>query len=1747
LCFVQLVADGYAEFDFILSRLLNILPSARKLCGVVKALSQLLTLQVYQCWKSGTGYKCPFSLRSPPHPFITVLISRPDYATHLIQQVNLILLNSINSSCVEPTAVMQMLESFFKFVLQDPKTSVTELVRQQLFTGLLQTASTLLRFSGKNGKILAENILHFLMSTLPLCQIDDKHLSQTTFLVHTLVNWLLEHRDIFNDIHHVKAMVNNLLSVCCEGQLHGYDMGVSLHLLQRIQHHYPQAFAQICVIPALSCLLLTSPQDYQLQILQVCCSISQNASCLAGSPPSPEVCSHLLLLLPILLISTTRPPLKHTSFSVSGKQEDNSNSIVSLARQILQNLEVHVLAISRQLKYEKDRLAVPTPAKFPCSFLSQYMSQMSACSHQLILLLRNEEIRIKCWLESLQRSFSTQKQVLRHVPLMLSALLVTSAGEIVVDTLNTITALAKADPSQGLYFLPVLLYKLCKESNPEVKGHLLYSIPKLATHKFCIGPVLHTIQSIGSQSGCQLKPLSLRLMCKLWQSQNRVFPQLQRVLNANDTQRVGMELNLEIQIAKAACLLDICKERPSQHGADLLSLLSKLLNQNTKPGETVNHPSALVVSLALQALEQLCKAEVVDLCTAWKVLSGKLSQDRRPAVLCSLCQLFSSVPSLATNSQDYQELKNHILSFLWSLTEHEQSLVSCAAFDALSLFDPSGFKLIHLPKEIYHPLRAKLMASKTLVRGAGDENEDMVAVEKSIDNSIPPGAAYVALLQTINQQGLSGFQKLLSSVIRREAGSLPRGFSQSISRTTLSHDRNLQSIPGFLMSHYEKSKTPGLTQGLAAGVLFSFEPPFEEHQGKRLRRYLVSCARKYRQMLESLLHEVPVHPSEWHRTLLIPQAWSLFMVRAYEACLEGRKAELDMQYSHGHIQDVEELKTRQMNSWLWVRDQMTEQLKAASRGNPSVQGNSVFALAGLAHAVSLYAQKQNNSGRNTDWLTMVTDTIMVVLDGNYKPKGRTLTWCQQVSSPTSTASSLLARSCAALSLSLLVPSLVTLDTDRIHSMAELLKQWIPGQAKAGSSSVVQMTCSLGLGLFLSRLYEEHFSDLCGKEGYLLMTTALDALENAALEQKAENTEGACLGLGLALSFICKESVVDSRVHMTNMYNKLITMLDDEHIEDQRLQSLCFSVALVCVNAFHTGLLSVDEAKNCADKIQKIADRHCQQAAYGVSLSYGMLLHGLVSCGHGGVVQLAKDQGEVWRSILEREDTSELQRLAALNGVMGLLGSDQSLFIFDSSDAVGIFPSSERNIIKFLQQIISRPEDVGLCSNLSWLLGQLYAASASGSIVNTKRVPSDYGYLPEDSALRPLFDFLVQAGKKGPYVSFSGKLVPAVLESLISGAEVTLPPVNWAAVLSPILRANFGEETSQLCIQFAVDQARTATSSCGLSSFLSSLLSPEVFMGLGDSCRRTLLKNLSRLVYVVSSSKLRRFYEEVLTVPLKNESGHAVNTVAILEAHLSVLKLQDPPQSVIGWTITALRHIYNACSCTQDISDHACLTLLARCLTLVPVNDVESIVDDTQTITTKALVIRCNAIANGKAPMKWLMPCIESGILTADISGEKCKEFLCYVSSVVIAADHIFKHDDKLLLFLELISLFKIALQDGSKTSAHRVLLNCFTVLSMVSAAWCTVPILQALAPFPSNQPTVGQITACCESLERLPWLLPLTLSTLLREEPWAPVAGKVLDWLVSLLDDPTIPTHLRESALVEGDLIELRYFDGMIK
>ena len=71
-------------------------------------------------------------------------------------------------------------------------------------------------------------------------------------------------------------------------------------------------------------------------------------------------------------------------------------------------------------------------------------------------ILRNTETA-KQGLNNLQNSVASSCQVLSHVPLMLSALLVTSQGSDAMEVLKVIPILAKVDPSQVSYMKSLCL------------------------------------------------------------------------------------------------------------------------------------------------------------------------------------------------------------------------------------------------------------------------------------------------------------------------------------------------------------------------------------------------------------------------------------------------------------------------------------------------------------------------------------------------------------------------------------------------------------------------------------------------------------------------------------------------------------------------------------------------------------------------------------------------------------------------------------------------------------------------------------------------------------------------------------------------------------------------------------------------------------------------------------------------------------------------------------------------------------------------------------------------------------------------------------------------------------------------------------------------------------------------------------------------------------------------------------------
>ncbi|CAH1271138.1 FOCAD [Branchiostoma lanceolatum] len=86
-----------------------------------------------------------------------------------------------------------------------------------------------------------------------------------------------------------------------------------------------------------------------------------------------------------------------------------------------------------------------------------------------------------------------------------------------------------------------------------------------------------------------------------------------------------------------------------------------------------------------------------------------------------------------------------------------------------------------------------------------------------------------------------------------------------------------------------------------------------------------------------------------------------------------------------------------------------------------------------------------------------------------------------------------------------------------------------------------------------------------------------------------------------------------------------------------------------------------------------------------------------------------------------------------------------------------------------------------------------------------QIPSNYSYLPETSVLRPTVDFIIEAGRRGSE-AIPPPYVKASLEALLSAAGATFPPVNWAAILAPLMRLSFGTDIQILCLKLVVSQA-----------------------------------------------------------------------------------------------------------------------------------------------------------------------------------------------------------------------------------------------------------------------------------------------------------------------------------------------------
>ncbi|XP_073907818.1 focadhesin isoform X6 [Castor canadensis] len=661
---VALVAQNHAEFSYVLNGILNLIPSARNTHGLIKALMKLLQMQALKEGQSGEkNIQNIYTIRNHPQPLVTVLEHRPDCWPVLLQQ-----LTAFFQQCPERSEVscIQIMAPFLWYLYCEPsQLQEYAKLRIALLKVLLQPRVV----SDKaQPSTLDQQILQLCCDMVPCLQIKD--LIQTTevmLFIEEVYLSLLRH-PVFWKIQ----LIQLTLQLLCISDISLKITGECSSLIQLLEHSIEllkEDFPVELVIIGIALLLLQTPASQQKPLLNLALKVLS----FAEGQKIPK--SSLLLVMPLLQI------LSSTAWEDCMAVEEEGPS--------RQQLALNLLEMVQQECYRDDHPKLCYRLPFPVTSMCD-----SIITAWRILEVMREESAANDWLSSVESLLPVTTVIPMQVFLLLAYLLVEDKGQNLHQILKVTTQLAQADSSQVPNLIPVLMFKLGRPLEPVLYNDILYTLPTLGVHKVCIAQILRVIQLLGTTP--QLRAITLRLLTSLWEKQDRVYPELQRFMAMSDAPSlsVGKELQWEKLIAKAASIRDICKQRPYQHGADMLAAISQVLNECTKPDQAT--PAALV----LQGLHALCQAEVVCIRSTWNALSPKLSCDTRPLILKTLSELFSLVPSLTVNTAEYENFKVQVLSFLWTHTQNKDPVVANAAYKSLSHFSAGEHTILHLPEKL---------------------------------------------------------------------------------------------------------------------------------------------------------------------------------------------------------------------------------------------------------------------------------------------------------------------------------------------------------------------------------------------------------------------------------------------------------------------------------------------------------------------------------------------------------------------------------------------------------------------------------------------------------------------------------------------------------------------------------------------------------------------------------------------------------------------------------------------------------------------------------------------------------------------------------------------------------------------------------------------------------------------------------------------------------------------------------------
>nr|XP_043615297.1 protein RST1 [Erigeron canadensis] len=216
------------------------------------------------------------------------------------------------------------------------------------------------------------------------------------------------------------------------------------------------------------------------------------------------------------------------------------------------------------------------------------------------------------------------------------------------------------DPKLGVpLFLVIIFYQniFCGKGE-EMNFHdillkLLKVLPNLVSHSAMIPLVVQIIlPMLQKDANPVLYAMALRLLCKTWEINDRIFASLQGLLLPEAFTQFKCERS--ICISMAVTIRDVCQKNPDR-GVDIILSVEACIEST----------DVIIQAFGVQSLSLLCEADVIDFYTAWSVIAKyALRYSNDPVVVNSICLLLKWG---AMDVESYPENATSILQILWKV------------------------------------------------------------------------------------------------------------------------------------------------------------------------------------------------------------------------------------------------------------------------------------------------------------------------------------------------------------------------------------------------------------------------------------------------------------------------------------------------------------------------------------------------------------------------------------------------------------------------------------------------------------------------------------------------------------------------------------------------------------------------------------------------------------------------------------------------------------------------------------------------------------------------------------------------------------------------------------------------------------------------------------------------------------------------------------------------------------------------